>query len=501
LGAKQGGQYSVGGDGIAQNFAGGKVFFTPATGANAVESDILAKYESLGGPVGSDLGFPTTNETDGGIGPSSKICTFSAADKPVIFWTSEHGAFVIRGAMKAAWDKLRAPAGKLGAPVGDQAVNGDVISQQFTGGKISWNRAKNTFSTEPANLAPLLSGLQVSGQNQPSNSAMPAHAKKFTWHWWWLMAAIPVLVLLVLLVWVLFGWRRRRPGQSDAAGYAPDRGRDFGYDAEGPWGHDDSEHDAESFAPLSAPAEPAPDAGRVSWQRQAPAERDYGFEQDDPDAIDTDSIPVVSEEMLSEADYPAAEADYTDYADEVPELAEPETADDAAYVDAEDPDADYAREAYPDDEYPDVAVPRTPSDTDAVTGALETAEPEDDYLDVATSEPDVESGTDTAAAADVADAVVAGAVAAGTQARSGRHAAADDAEDGSENGLAGPDGRPTIHLPLDDPYQAPDGYPIKASARYGLYYTPGSDLYQDTLAEIWLSSEEVALANGFTRAD
>lgn len=501
LGAKQGGQYSVGGDGIAQNFAGGKVFFTPATGANAVESDILAKYESLGGPVGSDLGFPTTNETDGGIGSSSKICTFSAADKPVIFWTSEHGAFVIRGAMKAAWDKLRAPAGKLGAPVGDQAVNGDVISQQFTGGKISWNRAKNTFSTEPANLAPLLSGLQVSGQNQPSNSAMPAHAKKFTWHWWWLMAAIPVLVLLVLLVWVLFGWRRRRPGQPDAAGYAPDRGRDFGYDADGPWGHDDSGHDAESFAPLSAPAEPTPDAGRVSWQRQAPAERDYGFEQDDPDAVDTDSIPVVSEEMLSDADYPAAEADYTDYADDVPELAEPEAADDAAYVDAEDPDADYAREAYPDDEYPDVAVPRTPPDTDAVTGALETAEPEDDYLDVATSEADVESGADTAAGADVADAVVAGAVAAGSPVRSGRHAAADDAEDGSENGLAGPDGRPTIHLPLDDPYQAPDGYPIKASARYGLYYTPGSDLYQDTLAEIWLSSEEVALANGFTRAD
>ncbi|RAU90806.1 hypothetical protein DQP58_22185 [Mycobacterium colombiense] len=502
LGAKQGGQYSVGGDGIAQNFAGGKVFFTPATGANAVESDILAKYESLGGPVGSDLGFPTTNETDGGIGPSSKICTFSAADKPVIFWTSEHGAFVIRGAMKAAWDKLRAPAGKLGAPVGDQTANGDVISQQFTGGKISWNRAKNTFSTEPANLAPLLSGLQVSGQNQPSNSAMPAHAKKFTWHWWWLMAAIPVLVLLVLLAWVLFSWRRRRPGQPDAAGYEPDRGRDFGYDADGPWGHDDSEHDAESYAPLSAPAEPAPDAGRVSWQRQAPAESDYGFEQDDPDAVDTDSIPVVSEEMLSEAEYPAAEADYTDYADEVPELAEPETADDAAYVDAEDPDADYAREAYPDDEYPDVVVPRTPPDTDAVTGALETAEPEDDYLDVATSEPDVESGADTAAGADVVDAVVAGAVAAGMPARSGRHAAADDdAEDGSENGLAGPDGRPTIHLPLDDPYQAPDGYPIKASARYGLYYTPGSDLYQDTLAEIWLSSEEVALANGFTRAD
>ncbi|MDM4142934.1 MULTISPECIES: LGFP repeat-containing protein [Mycobacterium] len=500
LGAKQGGQYPVGGDGIAQNFARGKVFFTPATGANAVESDILAKYESLGGPVGSDLGFPTTNETDGGIGSSSKICTFSAADKPVIFWTSDHGAFVIRGAMKAAWDKLRAPAGKLGAPVGDQAVNGDVVSQQFTGGKISWNRAKNTFSTEPSNLAPLLSGLQVSGQNQPSNSAMPAHAKKFTWHWWWLMAAIPVLVLLVLLVWVLFVWRRRRPEQADAVGYAPDQGRDFGYDAGDPWGHDDSDHDAEAFA-LSAPAEPAPDAGRVSWQRQAPAESEYGFEEEDPDAVDTDSIPVVSGEMLSEADYPAAQVDYADYADEVPELAEPDTADDAAYADADDLDAGYAQEAYPDDEYLDLAVPRTPPDTDAVTGALDTAEPEDDYLDLATPEPEAEAEPAEDRGADVADAVVAGAVAAGAPARSGRHAAADDAEDGSDNGLAGPDGRPTIHLPLDDPYQAPEGYPIKASARYGLYYTPGSDLYQDTLAELWLSSEEVALANGFTRAD
>ncbi|HEX5253843.1 MAG TPA: hypothetical protein VFW69_08215 [Mycobacterium sp.] len=490
LGAKQGGQYRVGGDGIAQNFAGGKVFFTPATGANAVESDILAKYESLGGPVGSDLGFPTTNETDGGIGPSSRIATFSAADKPVIFWTSEHGAFVVRGAMKTAWDKLRAPAGKLGAPAADQAVTGDVISQQFTGGKISWNRAKNTFSTEPSNLAPLLSGLQVSGQDQPSNSATPAHPKKSAWHWWWLLAAIPVLALLVLLAWVMFVWRRRRPGHEDAAAYAPGHGGNFGYDADERWGHDDSDVNAESFG-LGAPRQPEPEAGPISWQRRVPAESDYGFEEEDPDAVDTDSIPVVSEQMLSEADYSDAGADYTDYTDAVPEVAEPETADDAAYVDADDPDAGYVEEAYPDDEYPDVVVPHTPTDTDAVADAVETAEPEDEYIDL--PEPDVEPVADTAVGA----AVVADAVAAGTTVRSGRHAA----EDASENGLAGPDGRPTIHLPLDDPYQAPDGYPIKASARYGLYYMPNSDLYQDTLAEIWLSSEEVAQANGFTRAD
>src|SRR6516165_2383727 len=240
LGARQGGPYPIGGDGMAQNFAGGKVYFSPATGANALESDVLAKYESLGGPVGSDLGFPTGNESDGGS-PSSRIATFSAADKPAIFWTQGHGAFVVRGAMKAAWDKLRGPSGKLGAPVSDQAADGDVISQQFTGGKISWNRAKNSFTTDPSNLAPLLSGLQVSGQNQPSTAAMPSHGKKFTWHWWWLLAAVPLLVLVVLSALAAFGWRRRRR-QGDAAAYELDHGMEAGgYEAaaDGQWRHDD----------------------------------------------------------------------------------------------------------------------------------------------------------------------------------------------------------------------------------------------------------------------
>ena len=488
LGAKQGGQYPVGGDGIAQNFAGGKVFFTPATGANAVESDILAKYESLGGPVGSDLGFPTTNETDGNIGRSSRIATFSAADKPAIFWTPDHGAFVVRGAMKAAWDKLRAPAGKLGAPVADQAVNGDVISQQFTGGKISWNRAKNTFSTEPANLAPLLSGLQVSGQDQPSNSTMPPHAKKSGWHWWWLVAAIPVLALLVLLAWVLLVWRRRRPGDEEAESYTSGHGGNFGYDADERWGHDDADAGADSFG-LGAThqPEPEPDAGRVSWRRQAPAESDYGLEEEDPDAIDTDSIPVVSGEMLSEADYSEAGVDYTDYTDAVPEVAEPETADDAAYLDADVFDAGGGRRrpAIRKTSIPMSSFRSTPPEADAVDGALETVDQKTSTLTSRRRNRMSTPADDVAAETDVSDIAGGrgGRDAVGRGTHDPRSARRRDAQDGSENGLAGPDGRPTIHLPLDDPYQAPDGYPIKASARYGLYYMPGSDLYQDTVPE------------------
>ena len=59
-------QYAIGADGAGQNFAGGKIFYSPATGANVLTGQVLAKYESVGGPQG-DLGFPTSNENDGGL--------------------------------------------------------------------------------------------------------------------------------------------------------------------------------------------------------------------------------------------------------------------------------------------------------------------------------------------------------------------------------------------------------------------------------------------------
>lgn len=531
LGVKKGAQYPIGGDGIVQDFANGKVYFSPATGANAVETNILSKYESLGGPAGSDLGFPTANEADGGI-PSSRVVTFSGADKPVIFWSSEHGAFVVRGAMKAAWDKLRGPTGKLGAPVGDQSVDGDVVSQQFVGGKISWNRAKNTFSTDPANLAPLLSGLQVSGQNQPSSSATPAHPKKFALQWWWLLAGIPVLVLIVLAGLLALGWRRRRAARA-GAGYEPHRDLDLGYEPVGDqhWGPDDV--GAEHFDGQSETPE-AEAAGRVSWRRRGADEGGYGDEEQDPDAVDTDSFAAVSPTALSEAGYPETESGYAQ-----PEYAESEYGEadyaesgypEADYAEAEYVEAEYAEAEYTDDahepahpeaargdegyvdaEYLDVAVPHTPPDAEYEDAAPEAAAPEPEYPDVAVPHVPADvaeaTGADAAAADDTppeatppetaAPEAAAAAVVASGQ-RGGRHAAADDEDSGAG---AGTPGRPTIHLPLDDPYQVPDGYPIKASARFGLYYTPGSELYHDTLAEIWLASEEVAQANGFVKAD
>ena len=148
LGARKGDVYPVG-DGFALDFDGGKMFYTTDTGAKYIYGPILDKYESLGGPASSDLGFPTINEVPGLAGPDSRAATFSASDKPVIFWTPDHGAFVVRGALNAAWDRLGSSGGVLGAPVGDETYDGEVTSQKFTGGAVSWNRKTKEFTTEP----------------------------------------------------------------------------------------------------------------------------------------------------------------------------------------------------------------------------------------------------------------------------------------------------------------------------------------------------------------
>jgi uncharacterized protein with LGFP repeats len=75
----------------------------------------------------------------------------------------------------------------------------------------------------------------------------------------------------------------------------------------------------------------------------------------------------------------------------------------------------------------------------------------------------------------------------------GRHARIEMDEPAS-NGTA-------LHLPLADPNMAPEGYPIKADIKSGLYWMPGTILYDDARAEIWIASEELARTIGFVRGN
>jgi uncharacterized protein with LGFP repeats len=430
LGAKQGDQYAVGGDGLAQNFAGGKIFFSPATGANAVETDILAKYESLGGP-GGNLGFPIGNEADGGRKPASRVSAFAAADKPVIFWTPDHGAYVVRGAIKAAWDKLGSATGKLGPPVGDQTTSKDVITQKFALGQISWDQTKNAFSTQPPNLASALSGLQVPGQKMPAGSVSPpGKGALLNWHRWWLPIAVAATVVLIgITALTASTWRRRRAARRRAEVAEPSSGDQARY-----------EHGDDAVTDSVSQWSPDADRDLASSSLNAPL-------RPRTVRLPSQSVQAVSDWMPPE---------HADLVDEPP-LDEIEN----------------------------------PAGLSGLDERFDEERLDEEHLEAEHFEEDPDA-VDTAPTQ----------IPTPSQVRGGRHAAADPDEDTAHFAAVAPiiPGQLAIHLPLDDPYQVPDGYPVKANASFGLYYMPDSALYEDTLAEIWFASEEVAQVNGFNKA-
>ncbi|MEB3022489.1 LGFP repeat-containing protein [[Mycobacterium] crassicus] len=438
LGAKQGGEYPVGNDGVGQDFARGKVYFSPATGANALEGDVLAKYESLGGAAGSDLGFPITSTADGALS-GSRFNSFAADDDPVIFFNPDNGAFVVRGAMKVAWDKLDGASGKLGAPVGDQTVDGDLVSQKFTGGTISWNQATNAYSTEPAELAQGLSGLQIPGMNLPDGSTTTSTGagKETGWNWMWVLIPVAVLAVLGALAGAALWWQRRRPA--------------------------------------SAPA-PAPVRATVAVP-SAPAGDDYDYDYDDDDQQwahheqheQEGTVRLPSRYGASFGGAPEADAPGQSIPN-APWLHYGES-EDAAGAEDEDQDQDE------DEDDADTAPTRVVTEEDFGTGRHAVGHPASGAEPRSFGTPEPRSFS----------------AFGGPEPRS--FGAPEPRSVGVEQSV-----HPVMHLPLDDPYQQPDGYPIKANIGSGLYYTPQNALYDDTLAEIWFATEDAARLNGFTKA-
>ncbi|MCV6982019.1 hypothetical protein H7I53_17535 [Mycolicibacterium pulveris] len=438
LGAAEGPPYSIGADGLGQNFAGGKIFYSPDTGANVLTGQVLDKYESVGGPEG-DLGFPVTGEVDGGI-TNSRMSTFAAEDKPVIFWTPDYGAVIVRGAMNAAWDKLDAAEGPLGAPMTDQTEKGDVVTQRFSGGVISWDRSANTFKTDPANLASELAGLEVPGQDAPASPGAQGadgdDGKGLQWSWWWLLAIVPALILIGLVAFAAMRTRRgRAPGHDgfEDGGVHDDGRYEDGRYEDGRYDDEDRIGAEENAAPAFGAGPGAPEPGVFGDDYDAALFGDrYAREGIGPLSSTTEQ--ATSPEPVS-SPWEAPPADDIDAAAEGEADIEQDEQP-VAELDEEDPDD------------VDTAPTRVPTATEVERSAL----------------------TDT-----------------------GRHARIEPDEPEPA--------QPAFRLSLDSSGEAPEGYPIKADTKSGRYWVPGSTHYEEAQAEIWFTTEEFARANGFVRAD
>lgn len=434
LGARQGAQATVGDNGAEQGYAGGKIFYSPDSGAHAVTGAILSKYESLGGPTG-DLGYPVGTEADGGV-PNSRIGSFSASDKPVIFWTPDNGAIVVRGSINAAWQKLGGATGTLGAPTGEQTSNGDTVSQTFSGGQVSWNQSTKEFTTNPADLASQLSGIELPSAGGQTPSDTSTSSGKGSKNWWWLAIAVPLLLLLGL-----FGmWAMRRGGSAVAE-------RGYGHDGdEGRWPgeHLGGASEVERTAEYRWSARTFEDEDTIDTaptRIPSESELDEGFEEDDDERSDggRHAVEGAGTESTWQLD--------------LGEVGEPRRRHAAQ---------DFSRWTQPFESRFDEVAEEPPAE--GVVGGLDesswTGYSFDEGAEVAV-EVEIES----------------------------------DATESDEDTW-----RPAIHLPLADPYQAPEGYVIKANTHSGLYYTPESALYDNTVPEVWFASEELAQANGFIKA-
>ncbi|SDX49414.1 Uncharacterized conserved protein, contains LGFP repeats [Modestobacter sp. DSM 44400] len=130
----------VAADGVGrlQQFEGGSIFWSPATGARPVRAAIFTTWAGMGADTGV-LGYPTSGELVAADGVG-RLQQFQGGS---IFWSPTTGAQPVRGAMFAAWARLGADAGALGYPTGVEVPGAaaDSVVQQFQGGAAHWSPA------------------------------------------------------------------------------------------------------------------------------------------------------------------------------------------------------------------------------------------------------------------------------------------------------------------------------------------------------------------------
>jgi hypothetical protein len=130
-------------------FRGGGIWWSAATGAKEVHGSILVKYLSLGGE-GSFLGLPTTNEVN--HAPGGKRSTFQGG---VILWTPSTGAFEVHGSILDRYNALGGSGSFLGFPLSDETDTrgrGGTAGKlsRFVGGTIYWSPATGAFEVHGA---------------------------------------------------------------------------------------------------------------------------------------------------------------------------------------------------------------------------------------------------------------------------------------------------------------------------------------------------------------
>ena len=128
-----------------EDFARGKIYWSPSTGAYEVHGAILDKYLEWGGPA--SYGLPVTNETTtpDGVGRFNHFTNGRS-----IYWTPGTGAHTVYGAIRAEWQGLGWELGIMGYPITDESDATGGRYNGFQGGAIVWSPASGAHETHGA---------------------------------------------------------------------------------------------------------------------------------------------------------------------------------------------------------------------------------------------------------------------------------------------------------------------------------------------------------------
>jgi beta-N-acetylhexosaminidase len=153
LGTPLGAQRPVAG-GAVQSYQHGAIYWSARTGAHEVHGAVLPHYLALGGPEGF-LGFPVTDEA-ATPGAAGRFNSFGGGAGGSIYWSPDTGAHAVNGAILGHYAALGGPAGLLGFPLTDETGSPDRIGRfnHFTahgaGGSLYWTPATGTHEVHGA---------------------------------------------------------------------------------------------------------------------------------------------------------------------------------------------------------------------------------------------------------------------------------------------------------------------------------------------------------------
>ena len=116
-------------------YRSGSIYWTSA-GAFEVHGAVLSRWGKLGWE-GGPLGYPLTDElsTPNGLG------RYNHFQRGSIYWTPQTGAWAVQGAIRATWGRLGWESSGLGFPMTDELATPDRAGRfnHFQGGSVYWS--------------------------------------------------------------------------------------------------------------------------------------------------------------------------------------------------------------------------------------------------------------------------------------------------------------------------------------------------------------------------